>query len=62
MKYYIGINGQSPTILTKLTQEKEFVFVEFFKQKQGVKRMDIVGIEQGKEVEHIIIKKKQKTK
>lgn len=57
MKYYIGINGQDPIILTKLTQEKEFVFVEFIKQKQGMKRIDVVGIEQGKEVEHIIIKK-----
>ena len=57
MKYYIGINGQSPTILTKLTKESEFVFVEFIKQKKGVKKIDIIGIENGKEVEHIIIKK-----
>jgi len=57
MKYYIGLNGQNPTILTKLPQEKEFVFVEFFKQKKGVKRIDIIGTEHGKEVEHITIKK-----
>jgi len=57
MKYYIGINGQYPIILTKLTQEREFVFVEFIKQKQGMKRIDVVGIENGKKVEHIIIKK-----
>jgi hypothetical protein len=57
MTYYIGLNGQPPTIPTKLTPEKEFIFVEFIKQKKGVKKLDIVGIEQGKEVEHIIIKK-----
>ena len=57
MNYYIGINGQAPTILTKLTQEREFVFVEFIKQKNGVKRIDIIGIENWKEIEHIIIKK-----
>ena len=57
MTYYIGLNGQVPTIVTKLTEEKEFIFVEFLKQKKGVKRIDIVGIENGKEVEHIIIKK-----
>ncbi len=57
MNYYIGINGQAPIILTKLTQEREFVFVEFFKQKKGVKRIDIIGIENWKEIEHIIIKK-----
>jgi len=57
MNYFIGINGQAPTILTKLTQEREFVFVEFFKQKKGVKRIDIIGIENWKEIEHIIIKK-----
>lgn len=57
MTYYIGLNGQVPTIVTKLTEEKEFIFVAFLKQKKGVKRIDIVGIENGKEVEHIIIKK-----
>jgi len=57
MTYYIGLNGQVPTIVTKLTEEKEFVFVEFLKQKKGVKKLDVVGIENGKEVEHIIIKK-----
>ena len=57
MNYYIGINGQDPIILTKLTQEREFVFVEFIKQKKGVKRIDIIGIENWKEIEHIIIKK-----
>lgn len=57
MNYFIGINGQSPTILTKLTPEREFVFVEFIKQKQGMKRIDVVGIENGIEAEHIIIKK-----
>jgi len=57
MNYFIGINGQAPIILTKLTQEREFVFVEFIKQKKGVKRIDIIGIENWKEIEHIIIKK-----
>lgn len=57
MNYYIGINGQAPIILTKLTQEREFVFVEFIKQKKGVKRIDIIGIENWKEIEHITIKK-----
>ena len=57
MNYYIGINGQTPTIITKLTSEREFVFVEFFKQKKGVKMIDIIGIENWKEIEHIIIKK-----
>ena len=57
MTYYIGLNGQVPTIVTKLTEQKEFVFVELLKQKKGMKRIDVVGIEQGKEVEHIIIKK-----
>ena len=44
MTYYIGLNGQVPTIVTKLTEQKEFVFVELLKQKKGVKRLDIVGI------------------